>query len=183
MRIDIAEESLDRLAEYATIRIAFEVRHALDASTMTERVVGAPYVKDYDALETPEHWPVRFDLSRWGLLVARVDGRRVGGAAIAFDTPGVQILGGRRDVAVLWDLRVSPEMRGHGIGASLFRAADQWAAAKGCTVLEVETQNINVPACRLYARMGCELGGIRRHAYAEFPDEVQLLWHKRLASG
>jgi ribosomal protein S18 acetylase RimI-like enzyme len=51
------------------------------------------------------------------------------------------------------------------------------AGTKGCVRLEVETQNVNVPACRFYAQLGCELGAIRRHAYAELPDEVQLVWY------
>jgi Acetyltransferase (GNAT) family len=42
--------------------------------------------------------------------------------------------GGRDDVAVLWDIRVSPRERGGGIGSALFRAAGDWlkpAAAGG----------------------------------------------------
>ena len=44
----------------------------------------------------------------------------------------------------------------------------------------METQNVNVPACRLYARLGCVLGAIHRHAYPSLPDEVQLLWYREL---
>ena len=184
MRIDVREESFDMLAEYAAIPIAFEVREVLDLSTMTPRAIETRYVKDYDLdSDSPTDWPARFDLSRWGLLVARVDGRRVGGAAIAFDAPEVQILGGRRDVAVLWDLRVAPELRGRGVGTALFRASERWAEAKRCTALEVETQDTNILACRFYARMGCRLGAINRDAYADFPNEVQLLWTKRLVAG
>jgi GNAT superfamily N-acetyltransferase len=183
VRIDVTEESFDSLAEYAAIPISFEVRRVLDVPSMTEHVVGTPYVKDYDMLEPPTDWPARFDLSRWTLLVARVDGRRVGGAAIAFGAPGVELFDGRRHVAMLWDLRVVPELRGQGVGTTLFRAAEGWAATKGCTSLEVETQDINVPACRFYARMGCALGAIRPHAYAAFPDEVQLIWQKQLTPG
>jgi hypothetical protein len=48
--------------------------------------------------------------------------------------------------------------------------------------LEVETQNVNVPACRFYARMGCTLGAINCFAYADAPDEVQLRWYKPLST-
>ena len=51
-----------------------------------------------------------------------------------------------------------------------------------CRTMKVETQNINVPACRLYAKHGFALGVINRHAYAELPDEVELTWYKRLAA-
>jgi len=47
--------------------------------------------------------------------------------------------------------------------------------------MNVETQNVNVPACRFYVSQGCYLGAIRRFAYAELPDEVQLLWYRDLS--
>ena len=90
------------------------------------------------------------------------------------------MLEGRTDLAVLWDIRVQPEFRRHGIGSALFQASEQWALKKNCSQLKVETQNINVPACRFYAREGCILGAIHRFAYKDFPNEVQLLWYKQL---
>lgn len=104
------------------------------------------------------------------------------GAVIAFNTPGVDMLDGRSDLAVLWDIRVAPEARGKGVGSALFRAVESWAAARGCRQLKIETQNVNVPACRFYQRQGCVVGGIRRLAYPELPDEVQLLWYKELSA-
>jgi len=190
MDVEITEETAS-LAEIARIPISFEVRSVLDVAgadegggfVLTERRLAVPYVKDYDAIrgEGPTRWTRRFDLSSWGFLSARADGRRVGAAVIAFDTPGVTMLEGRRDLAVLWDLRVAPEARGHGVGAALFRAVEAWARARGCTQLKIETQNINVPACRFYAARGCVLGAIDRSAYPGLPDEIQLLWYKDLA--
>ena len=190
MRFEVREEPLAALAEYAAVPIAFEVRRVLawrpstaglGGFALAERAVDAPYVKDYDAVDGgPARWAERFDLSSWGLLGARVDGRLVGGAAVAWDTPGVTCWRGARDLAVLWDIRVAPEARGQGVGAALFRAAEAWAAARGCRQLKVETQNVNLPACRFYARQGCVLGGIHRFAYPELPHEVQLLWYRDL---
>jgi GNAT superfamily N-acetyltransferase len=99
---------------------------------------------------------------------------------VAFDTPTVEMLEGRRDLAVLWDIRVAPEARGQGVGAALFGAAAAWAAARGCRQLKVETQNVNVPACRFYASQGCVLAAIHRFAYPGLPHEVQLLWYRDL---
>jgi GNAT superfamily N-acetyltransferase len=192
VRIDVLAEPLATLAEYAHVPIAFEVRSTLDCTApggglggllLSERDVAVPYRKDYDAIagEGPARWARRFDVSNWGVLAARVNGERVGGAVIAFDTPGVEMLEGRRDLAVLWDLRVAPAARGRGVGTALFAAAARWAAARGCGWLKVETQNVNVPACRFYARRGCTLGAINRFAYHEFPDEIQLLWYKELS--
>jgi GNAT superfamily N-acetyltransferase len=193
MDIEISEEPMAALEEYARIPIAFEVGHVLDVAVrdngfggfaLSERRLEVPYVKDYDAIqgEGPAQWARRFDLSNWGLLAAHLSGRRVGGAVLAFNTAGIMMLEGRSDLAVLWDIRVSVEARGKGVGFSLFRAAEAWATARGCRWLKVETQNINVAACRFYARQGCELGAIHRFAYPELPDEIQLLWYKALSA-
>ena len=58
--------------------------------------------------------------------------------------------------------------------------AEAWASREGARWLKIETQNVNVPACRFYARQGCSLGAAHRFAYPAFPDEVQLLWYKKL---
>jgi GNAT superfamily N-acetyltransferase len=188
MAIEVSEEPVTALAEYARVPIAFEVRQVLDVAEgklpgeliLSERRLEVPYVKDYDEGESPMAWARRFDLSNWGFLAARVEGRCVGGAAVALDTPGLDMMEGRRDLAVLWDLRVEPLARGRGVGTSLFRAAEAWASARGCRQLKVETQNINLPACHFYARQGCVLRAAHRFAYPEFPDEIQLLWYKEL---
>ena len=149
---------------------------------LTETPLAVPYRKDYDVIPDnhPTDWPARFDTSGWGILGAWREGRRVGGAVIAWATPGLEILEDRPDLAVLWDLRVSPEARRGGVGAALFAAAERWAVGRGARQLKVETQNINVPACRFYAKQGCTLGAIHRFAYPALPDEVQMLWYKTL---
>ena len=189
--MEITEEPITAAAELAHISIAFEVERVFDVSAheggrgglvLSERRLDVPYIKDYDALEGegPTQWAQRFDTSNWGLIGAHSSGERVGGAVIAFNTEGINLLEDRKDLAVLWDIRVSPEFRGQGIGSTLFRAAEEWAAARGCNQLKIETQNVNVPACRFYARQGCVLGAINRFAYPEHPGEVQLLWYKAL---
>ena len=195
MSVDIRDEALTAaaLAEYATIPIFFMVDRVLEVGlvdgglggmSLTETAVHDPYAKDYDADEVggPTHWPERFDTSNWGLICARRDGTRVGGAVIAWNTPGLRMLGGRDDVAVLWDIRVATGQRGTGIGSALFQAAADWAGARRCRWLKIETQNVNAAACRLYHKMGCTLGAIDRFAYPEAPGEVRLLWWKALES-
>ncbi len=191
MSFRIEEEPINRLDEHATVSIAFTVNRILEVSIpnaglggvlLTEVAVDSPWVKDYDAIkgEGPTRWLTRFDTSNWGLLAAYDARERIGGAVIAFDTAGVHMLEGRRDIAVLWDIRVRPDNRSSGLGSLLFRAVEQWCLSKGCRTLKVETQNINLPACRFYPRMGCELGAIDRHAYSDLPEETQLLWFKPL---
>jgi GNAT superfamily N-acetyltransferase len=190
MNVAIFEESIDTLREYASVPIALDVTSELEVHrggegfVLTEVAVPSPYIKDYDAIagEHPAEWARRFDMSRWGVLAARAGGRRVGGAVIAFDAPGVDMLEGRRDLAVLWDIRVAPEARGNGVGAALFRAAEAWARARGCREFKVETQNVNVSACRFYARQGCVLAAVDPSAYPGLSAEIQLLWHKDLST-
>lgn len=188
---DIIEQSAEDLADHGSIPIAFEVRTVLDVHvidqglggfTMSERKNETPYVKDYDAIkgEGPTRWAKHWDISNWGIISAFLEGSRVGGCVVAYDTPGVEKLEGRKDIAALWDLRVHPDHRSRGIGARLFQSAVTWARKHNCRLLKVETQNINVPACRFYARQGCVLGYVNRYAYEAFPDEVELVWYKEL---
>ena len=139
-------------------------------------------MKDYDSLQAnrPTSLADRWDLSNWGMITGFVGELLVGGALLAFGSYGVDQLENRMDLTVLWDIRVRPEYRRRGVGQELFRAAETWAKARGCRQLKVETQNINVAACRFYARQGCILGAIHRHAYPEFPNEAMLLWYKDL---
>ena len=180
------------LAEYALLPIAFRVDQVLDVTAradggfdLSARRLSIPYVKDYDAVdgEGPLRWSRRFAVSNWTLFTARVAGSRVGGATVAFDTPQLTMLEGRRDLSMLWDIRVAPSARGRGIGSALFEKVEAWARAHSCRQLKVETQNVNVPACRFYARHGCELRAVHHATYPELPEEIQLLWYKDLRIG
>jgi GNAT superfamily N-acetyltransferase len=189
--VKVAVEPIADLDQHAQVPIAFLVDRILAVSfldgglggvKLTETRVEDPWVKDYDAIkgEGPTRWARRFDVTNWGLIAAYEDERRVGGAVIAFNTGGVTMLEGRPDLAVLWDIRVHTERRSTGIGTMLFGATETWSRDRGCQILKIETQNINVPACRFYRRMGCELASIDRFAYPDLPDEFQLMWFKEL---
>jgi GNAT superfamily N-acetyltransferase len=191
MAIEVTEEAMTALSEYARVPIAFMVDRVMDVTNrddgsggfvLSERRLEVPYEKDYDATagEGPLQWGRRFDLSNWGFFTARVANRIVGAAAVAFDTPGLTMLEGRSDLAALWDIRVAPDARRRGVGAALFQRAGGWAHRQGCRQLKIETQNTNVAACRFYERQGCQLRAIHRAAYPELAEEIQLLWYKDL---
>jgi GNAT superfamily N-acetyltransferase len=186
MIIDVIEEPVPDLAEYAGIPIAFEVGERFDVVAEADgtvrletRAMPVPYVKDYDEVNDPRGWAEQFDLSNWGFFSAFSGGQRVGRAAVAWNTPA--LLEGRSDLALIWDIRVAPSARRRGSGSALFEAAVTWASARGCRRLDVETQNINVPAFRFYAKRGCVLRGAQRGAYPELPHEIQLLWSMDLS--
>ena len=192
MKIEIQKIPASRLGEYAAIPIRFQVRSKYQVEQLMEGVGGLlmrevkvvpPYIKDYDLDETPQDWPRKFDVDNWGIFIVKEEGQNVGGAAVALNTPGVNLLEGRQDLAVLWDIRVRPDRRGNGIGKALFHHAAAWAKARGCAQMKIETQNVNVPACRFYSHMGCELGMVHRFGYAAIPDvadEAMLFWYLKL---
>jgi GNAT superfamily N-acetyltransferase len=180
----------ESLEAYSTVPISFQVKSRLSVDllgaglggiALREIEVIPPYVKDYDETkgEGPMRWLQRFNTSNWVLFLAREGGVPVGGATVAFDTPEVRMLRGREDVSVLWDIRVHPAHRRCGVGTAVFVEAAKWSRHRNCKRMKVETQNVNVPACRFYARQGCSLGEIDRFAYSEphLADEVMLVWY------
>jgi GNAT superfamily N-acetyltransferase len=194
VKIDVQVHGAERLAEYAAVSIAFRVSEVLDldaiaadpiAAPIPTRPVAVPYIKDYDSVpgDAPLDWPGRFDISRWTFLAALVEGNRVGCATMIARDPAVDLLEGREDLARLWDLRVAAEFRYRGVASALLAAAEEWSDARAIRTLMVETQDVNVPACRFYARQGFVLGAVNRGAYPDLPHEVQLLWYKERVVG
>ncbi len=178
------------LTQYSTVPIRFEVKSKLSLDSPNgglggivfhEEDVIPPYMKDYDEAKdgAPILWLERFDTSNWVLFLAGEGGIPVGGATVAFCTPEVQMLRAREDISVLWDIRVHPGHRRSGIGSALFSEAAKWSSERNCKYLRVETQDVNVPACRFYVRQGCVLGEINRFAYSEphVAHEIMLIWY------
>jgi GNAT superfamily N-acetyltransferase len=191
MQIEILEENSDILPEYEKISIAFTVesifhvelvKNGLGGIKLFEKRIEKPFIKDYDAFEEekPSRLGARFNLSNWGILSAFDGENRIGGAIIAWKTPEVSMLEGRDDLVCLWDLRVEPEFRGKDVGHKLFARALDWSLGRNCRLMKVETQNINVPACRFYARQGCELVAVNRFAYPAEMNEIQMVWYRSL---
>ena len=188
--IEVREEGPPCLADYAAIPMTFTVQSrlrvewvdaGLNGIRLSEEAVDPPYVKDYDAAAgSPLTWNDRWDISNWGVFVARDGSELIGGVVVACRTPGPYVLDGRDDLAALVDLRVKPDRRREGTGRRLLERAAAWARDRRCRDLKIETQNNNVPACRFYASCGCRLCGVLPGAYAEFPEEVCLLWYLNL---
>jgi ribosomal protein S18 acetylase RimI-like enzyme len=185
--LEIREEipSLEALAHYAAVPISFfghsrfQVIQNGDKWNLSEETV-PEFFKDYDTLERPIDWFTRFDMSKWIIFSAFQNDVRIGSLIVAFNTPGVYMLEGRTDLALLWDIRIATEFRNRGIGSLLFEKAVMWSMERGCTELKVETQDINVAACRFYAKMGFQLRTIRHNQYPGLPDEIQFLWYREL---
>lgn len=188
MSIDISVENTHVLSEYGVVPSAFNVEsryrvevvdRGLGGWVLMEEEVEPPYMKNYDQVkgEGPTRWPRKWNISNWAVMSAFDETVRIGGAVVAWNTPGLNMLEGRDDLACLWDIRVHPHRRKQRVGSLLFQHSTEWARSMGCHQLKIETQNINVPACKFYASQGCELRAIHPGAYPELPDEIQLLWY------
>lgn len=191
MTLTIIEERPTGLAEYARVSIGFTVAERFDEQALAVLrddasiravAVSPPYWKDYDSYPGghPSEWPRQFDLLRWTILAAYDGARRRGGAVVIVDDPRIDLLRDCPSCALLWDIRVAPDARRQGVGSALLEAAEQRARERGARSLRVETQDVNVPACRFYYAHGFRLERTTPGAYAELPNEVQLLWRKAL---
>lgn len=185
--IEIKESPVDSetLAVYSRIPISFQGSSRFIPRSKSEgwRLDEQPaelFFKDYDKIDNPLRWANVFDTSNWVMLRADRETTRTGGAVLVFDTAGVDMLEARSDLCVLWDLRVLPDYRNEGIGTQLIERALQVSQSRGCKEIKVETQDVNVAACRFYHKMGFRLRTVRPGAYPELPDEVQLLWYREL---
>ncbi len=185
MNLTIVGEPLLPESAHFALPIRFETSQRLDLGALAEgRLVTVEMPlrsKDYDAIEGSNMAATlrEFDTSRWALLAAFDEGVRVGGAIVAFDTPGMDLLEGGNDMTTLLDIRVAPAAHGGGVGRRLFAAIEDWSRIVGARVLTIETQDINVGACRFYHAMGCTVRSIRENAYAGL-DEHQIIWERAL---
>lgn len=190
--MEIREIGVDLLSSYAAIPDSFKVESEFRVELIDKGLGGmrfveekiTPYIKWDDQSDEklkPESWPEHFDINKMGVFMAFKDSRPVGGAAVLIDVPAGMITHFEKEgTAVLWDIRVHPDDRRRGIGSMLFKQAVDWAKRKGCVYLKIETQNVNVPACRFYSKNGCVLGAIHRYGYASVANvahESMLLWY------
>lgn len=78
-------------------------------------------------------------------------------------------------------IEVDRAQRRRGLGTRLLAQAEEWARERGLAGLRLETQDVNVAACELYARNGFVLGGFDRCLYAAIPAhaaETALYWYR-----
>lgn len=78
----------------------------------------------------------------------------------------------------LWNLMIDIAYRGQGLGRRLWHRVVEFARDAEVRAITIETQNTNVPACKFYLRMGCQLTGFNEALYSnDNPNrEIALFW-------
>ena len=152
----------------------------LGGFALVETPVDYPYIKDFCVGddESVERWK-RWGISNWAFFMAFDGERPVGAAAVASRSEKANMLSGRYDLAVLWDIRVDDDYKGQGVGQRLFDMAIAWSRSQGLVQMKIECQNNNVPACNFYHKQGAVLAAIDEYAYYNEPEyrhEAQFIW-------
>ena len=140
-----------------------------------------PYIKDFCVGddESITRWEKRWDISNWAFFMAFDGEQPVGGTTVVSRTKEINMLSGRDNLAVLWDIRVDDAYKHKGVGQALFDMAVNWSREQGLVQMKIECQNNNIPAIRFYHKQGAVLSAIDEYAYYNEPEyrhETQLIW-------
>ncbi len=142
-----------------------------------------PYLKKFctgNIISETTWWANSFDISGWAFFMAFDGEHPVGAATVVARTPGVNMLDGRDDISVLWDLRVDDAYKHQGIGQALFDMTVKRSRENGLIQMKIECQNVNVPAVNFYHKQGAVLCPVDEYAYytePQFRDEARLIWY------
>ncbi|WP_417579293.1 GNAT family N-acetyltransferase [Nitrincola sp.] len=106
---------------------------------------------DQESALSDAEWQTRLNLKLRALdalpLVAKMDGQPVGLAWGVIHEPDL-------GVAHIYQMWVSPALRGKGIATSLLREIKAWAAGRGCEFVALAVTNSNQAAVSLYMSSG-----------------------------
>ena len=83
------------------------------------------------------------------------------------------------DVLVIHTLVVSPGMSGRGVGSLMVAFAEGLAFGQGKAVVRLDTNVTNIPAQRLYSKLGFRLAG-KHHALHEGTLDTELVYMEHL---
>lgn len=137
-------------------------------------------LKDLGVYEEATKYAKEFDITNWAFFMAFDNELPIGAVTVASKTKNVNMLDGRDDMSVLWDIRVDDRYKKQGIGTKLFTMATEWSKLNGFKQIKIECQNNNVQACKFYHKQGAALGKIDEYAYyddSDIQNEVQLIWY------
>lgn len=79
-------------------------------------------------------------------------------------------------------IQVAKDYRGKGIGSELLKSLENQAASEKFRIIDIETQNTNVPAINFYRKNGYDLTGLNLSLYdtEKVNDEIAIFLAKNL---
>lgn len=137
--------------------------------TYTEEVLSAPYLKRYENDDVD----ASYIENETKAVFFYYDNQRCIGQ--------IKLLSNWNGYTLIEDIGVSKNARNKGIGTKLLEAAVQWAKQNRHIGLMLETQDVNLAACRFYARNNFVIGGVDTMLYSKFSTakEKAIFWYYR----
>jgi [ribosomal protein S18]-alanine N-acetyltransferase len=135
-------------------------------AALEDRAFTNPWTRDMLAAEL-----ARSDFAR--LYVLRLPGHGIVGFCSCW------IVGDELHVNTI---AVDAPHRRAGLGQYLMREVMRQAAACGVRRATLEVRESNLPARRMYGRLGFTVAGVRRGYYTAPEEDALILWHNGLAS-
>lgn len=175
-------ELYDKISMNVDVRSEYRVKRINNGlgGLALEEVPVEPYIKDLSIYERAIDYEKEFDITNWRFYMAFDGDILVGAMTVAGKTKGLNMLYGREDACVLWDIRVADTYKHNGIGQKLIDIGIVNAKKDGYQQMIIECQNNNVPACKFYQKQGAVLSKIDMYAYYLEPvirDEIQFIWY------
>ena len=175
-------ELYDKVSMNVNVHSEYEVKRINNGlgGLVLEEVLVEPYIKDLSIYERAIEYEKEFDITNWRFYMAFDDDIPVGAMTVAGKTEGLNMLYGRKDACVLWDIRVADTYKRIGIGQKLLDMGVLNAKKDGYQQMIIECQNNNVQACKFYQKQGAVLSKIDMYAYylePEIRNEIQFIWY------
>lgn len=109
-----------------------------------EGVQVEPYIKDLSRYERVAEYENEFDITNWRFYMAFNGDIPVGAMTVTGKTEGLNMLYGRKDACVLWDICIADTYKRKGIGQKLLDMGILAAEKDGYRQMIMECQNNNV---------------------------------------
>lgn len=80
------------------------------------------------------------------------------------------------DEAHITNIALLPQYRGRKLGETLLRKVMELAKEAGAQTMSLEVRVSNLPARRLYKKLGFQEGGIRKNYYTDNYEDALVMW-------
>jgi len=138
-----------------------------DKWTYTEERFSEPYFKQYENDEIDVSY---IDKKEKAVFLYYANNNCIGQVKLRSNWNGY---------ALIEDIGVAKDWRQSGVGTALMEKAISWAKGNNLAGLMLETQDVNVSACRFYAKNGFVIGAVDKMLYSALPtaNEIAIFWY------